>query len=706
MSFTYNPLGNNSLHGMMPLMGNLPNGANFMAPLTAPGMPPPLAPAHTVMANMPGLNDTPLEFNVKKKNQQQNAGAAPMDLETNEPEGRTASASGKNKSESRERRGSDSSGNGIDQEKTMGQIPIQSDLMFNGMMSMGQGFMMMPPGMMNVIDPTMLSLQQFPLVGTPTHHPLLQENSKPTNNAVGMKEIINCKSCTLFPPNPNAPAPTTRERPPGCRTVFVGGLPENITEEIIREVFERCGEITTLRLSKKNFCHIRFAFEVSVDSAIYLSGYRIRIGGQTDAAHCGRLHVDYAQARDDQYEWECRQRQLQREQRHRERLERDRMRPLSPPPIVHYTDHEASAVAERLKQDESFVKAVQTLIAWLERGDCNKRNANTFYSMIQSTNAHVRRISGEKGNHDEELQKAREIYKKHMQSMVTQFTQIKKVFNAASHKKVWDHFSKAQRKNIDVWKRQALDMKMTPIEDLHDDDEMEMSDDEKELALRTASKRARLDNESLKEENDSLRCQLEVYKNEMNLVKSDLKSDTDIKDQQIKVLQETIRNLQTQLLDNKSRDREKEAKIGDLETKLKAANVKELLLKTKIATKAAAVKTSAADSEDNDTLEDVPEVKPPPVKVEIESAKVAKIDQDEARIIGLVSTFLVVHPFGASTDYIWSYVHRVAPNLRPKALEEILSRYDDIFVEQVTGIGAKIERNWRFCGFDEDKKIL
>jgi hypothetical protein len=44
-----------------------------------------------------------------------------------------------------------------------------------------------------------------------------------------VKEIIHCKSCTLFPPNPNAPPPTTRERPPGCRTIFVGGLPENTT---------------------------------------------------------------------------------------------------------------------------------------------------------------------------------------------------------------------------------------------------------------------------------------------------------------------------------------------------------------------------------------------------------------------------------------------------------------------------------------------
>ena len=118
------------------------------------------------------------------------------------------------------------------------------------------------------------------------------------------KEIIHCKSCTLFPPNPSAPPPTTREKPPGCRTVFVGGLPENVTDEIVREIFERCGEITTVRMSKKNFCHIRFELESFVENAIYLSGYRVRIGSNSDAANIGRLHVDYAQARDDLYEWE------------------------------------------------------------------------------------------------------------------------------------------------------------------------------------------------------------------------------------------------------------------------------------------------------------------------------------------------------------------------------------------------------------------
>jgi len=68
------------------------------------------------------------------------------------------------------------------------------------------------------------------------------------------------------------PPPAIRDRPPGCKTVFVGGLPENATEQLIVEVFGQCGEIIAIRKSKKNFCHIRFAEEFTVGKALFLSG--------------------------------------------------------------------------------------------------------------------------------------------------------------------------------------------------------------------------------------------------------------------------------------------------------------------------------------------------------------------------------------------------------------------------------------------------
>ncbi len=54
----------------------------------------------------------------------------------------------------------------------------------------------------------------------------------PPEEAGVAKEIVHCKECTLFPPNPNAATQSTRERPLGCRTIFVGGLPDNATGKI------------------------------------------------------------------------------------------------------------------------------------------------------------------------------------------------------------------------------------------------------------------------------------------------------------------------------------------------------------------------------------------------------------------------------------------------------------------------------------------
>uniref|UniRef100_A0A8C6Y9K6 Ecto-NOX disulfide-thiol exchanger 1 n=1 Tax=Naja naja TaxID=35670 RepID=A0A8C6Y9K6_NAJNA len=235
-----------------------------------------------------------------------------------------------------------------------------------------------------------------------------------------IKEIIHCKSCTLFPPNPNLPPPSTRERPPGCKTVFVGGLPENATEEIIQEVFEKCGDITAIRKSKKNFCHIRFSEEFMVDKAIYLSGYRMRLGSSTDKKDSGRLHVDFAQARDDFYEWECKQRMLAREERHRRKMEEDRIRPPSPPVIMHYSEHEASLLAEKLKDDSKFSEAIVVLLTWIERGEVNRRTSNQFYSMVQSANSHVRRLMNEKATHEQEMDQAKDNFKNALMGILTQ----------------------------------------------------------------------------------------------------------------------------------------------------------------------------------------------------------------------------------------------------------------------------------------------
>lgn len=77
-----------------------------------------------------------------------------------------------------------------------------SELVFNGMMGLQpQSFMMLPSVMM---DPSLLGIQQFPILNLPNATVTSPETSKTDNNG-SSKEIIHCTSCTLIPPNPNQP---------------------------------------------------------------------------------------------------------------------------------------------------------------------------------------------------------------------------------------------------------------------------------------------------------------------------------------------------------------------------------------------------------------------------------------------------------------------------------------------------------------------
>jgi len=46
-----------------------------------------------------------------------------------------------------------------------------------------------------------------------------------------------------------------------------------------------------------------------------------------------------------------------------------------------------------------------------------------------------------------------------------------------------------------------------------------------------------------------------------------------------------------------------------------------------------------------------------------------------------------MHPFGAGTDYIWSYLLRVDPSITYKEVEELMGKYPTCFTMEVEGVG-------------------
>ncbi|XP_036421325.1 ecto-NOX disulfide-thiol exchanger 1 isoform X2 [Colossoma macropomum] len=530
-----------------------------------------------------------------------------------------------------------------------------------------------------------------------------------------IKEIIHCKSCTLFPQNPNLPPPSTRERPPGCKTVFVGGLPENASEEIIREVFDQCGEIVAIRKSKKNFCHIRFSEEFMVDKALYLSGYRMRIGSSTDKKDSGRIHVDFAQARDDLYEWECKQRLLAREERHRRKIQEDRLRPPSPPPVMHYSEHEAGLLAERLKDDNKFSEAIAVLFTWIERGEVNRRTANHFYSMIQSANSHVRRLMNEKAQHEEEMELAKEHFKNSLLAILTQFEQITAVFSAATRQKAWDHFSKAQRKNIDIWRKQCEELRNAHSEEImgiRREEEMEMSDEELE---ENPCKKIRMDDSALaaqscalREENDSLRWQLDAYRNEVELLKKEQgkahRSEEDhTHEQQLHFLQQTMHSMQQQLLRLQEELKSKELELEQARDEQRYLEGEVFSLREKLLNSSDSVEGTNHTAEAPEKVKGLNGTAALYHHREKNNEAVMRgplRSEKEALLLGVISTFLHVHPFGANIEYLWSYIQRLDAKISANELERLMVRLPNMFKQEFSGVGATLEKRWKFCGFE------
>lgn len=169
----------------------------------------------------------------------------------------------------------------------------------------------------------------------------------------------------------------------------------------------------------------------------------------------------------------------------------------------------------------------------------------------------------------------------------------------------------------------------------------------------------------------------------MEVLKMDYKKDLSDKDKQFKLLQQTLQGMQQQLLEAKKKQSEEEAKVRELQSKIKGSKLKTNNDKDII---------TLDDSENEHCDSSSHTSSSPDINYQL--------NERDAKLIGIISTFLNVHPFGAGLDYIWSYVSKIETNLRPSEIESLMNRFPNIFKQDIFGIGANIERRWIFSAFN------
>lgn len=182
-------------------------------------------------------------------------------------------------------------------------------------------------------------------------------------------EVIG--SVILIPVSPFEVKPKRREKPANCDTVFVGSLPDNMTEKHLYDLFARCGKVSDVRISRgRNFGHVQFSEPEAVDLAVELSGCRVRIL-HSSLSETMKLHVDYAQPKG----------------------EAELQKRIHEGELMGFTPQNASTVSSDLHRDEAFIYAAKNVIHWIERGNCNQSTSNTFFGLISSVNTHCRKVA-------------------------------------------------------------------------------------------------------------------------------------------------------------------------------------------------------------------------------------------------------------------------------------------------------------------------
>ena len=251
----------------------------------------------------------------------------------------------------------------------------------------------------------------------------------------------------LIPPLAHLPKPTLRDKPPGCKTIFIGGIPDHTEEIHMKDIFMDYGNILSIRLSKsgKKFCHIRFDNEDAVDRAVEISGYRMRIGPTNSSADISRIHVDYSQNKNDQEEYAEKQN-----------------RKLGNMP---FNASNVSAISADLHKLDTFEEACRNTINWFEKGNCGPQNSISFFGMLSTVNTQAKQLGKDITQTELELGERVNSWTPLLQRGTSQIVDItifyykyfltaeiiEKVYQASHNKRAYDSFTKPQRKMISQW---------------------------------------------------------------------------------------------------------------------------------------------------------------------------------------------------------------------------------------------------------------
>lgn len=261
--------------------------------------------------------------------------------------------------------------------------------------------------------------------------------------------------CVLYPPKPHdKPVYQRKKKPPGCKTLYLGGIPGaeisailQRVRNILEEVFStNGGPVESVFVRDKGFGHVRFCDQESLEGAMLVNGYYIRIPMPDAKPVVFRLFLEYSDSKGDKEEYE-RKAQIA--------VKMD-IKPEEVPNLLPFNHSNVESVIFKLKGSrKEFVDAVTQIRAWIDQEKVEKSSVDSFFTMFQTIHSQSNRFIEDGQEIVRSFENKRNMFNEDLGVSVNGLRHLVNVYQDSQKQKCWQQLTKQQRRSVSNWLNEA-----------------------------------------------------------------------------------------------------------------------------------------------------------------------------------------------------------------------------------------------------------
>ena len=303
-------------------------------------------------------------------------------------------------------------------------------------------------------DRGFVSREQRPAIESPTL--LMGDAIIPPPPEIGLnmltsREVEHCRTVSavavkptfsFFPPARDDVLKRVKPKPAGCKTIFVGNIPAVSDDSVIKELFSLIGNVEKVKMSISKhrdrvtkYCHVRFDKTQTTDRAVKYNGHYLVVAKPNMQFHMhqvGQITVDYACDNADLQDWE-------RDQHHAEQIAEF---------VPRFSENCATRILQYVREPSRLVNSAKVITTWVNEGECKRMTSKTFFSLITTVNATVKKFPMVLSELREMVDKNKKEEESRKEAVVEQCNVLQGLYDAYKQHKAWEVFTKPQRKII------------------------------------------------------------------------------------------------------------------------------------------------------------------------------------------------------------------------------------------------------------------